>query len=98
MWSMNCHISRKLASMIDRFIPHVVTHVTMCCIQCRMSVEHVAQQVRELKKSLADMSKNIKKAPEDFRKQMENFLEVHVYYSDMFVSIVYFDIGGKQRH
>ena len=44
------------------------------------------------------MSKNIKKAPEDFRKQMENFLEVHVYRSDMLVSIVYFDIGGKQWH
>jgi len=41
-----------------------------------MSVEHVAQQVKELKKSLTEMDKKMKKAPEDFRKQMEAFLEV----------------------
>lgn len=45
-------------------------------VQCRMSVEHVAQQVRELKKNLTEMSKSMKKAPEDFRKQMDTFLEV----------------------
>ena len=43
-----------------------------------MSVEHVAQQVKELKTSLTEMSKNMKKAPEDFRKQMESFLEVRI--------------------
>ena len=48
----------------------------LCMVQYRMSVEHVAQQVRELKKNLTEMSKNMKKAPKDFRKQMDTFLEV----------------------
>ena len=46
-------------------------------VQYRMSVEHVAQQVRELKKNLAEMSRSLKRAPEDFRKQMGTFLEVY---------------------
>ena len=66
-----------------------------------MSVEHVAQQVKELKTSLAEMSKNIKKAPADFRKQMENFLEVQYVYCSItcmlvYIITVYFYTGGKQ--
>jgi len=41
-------------------------------------VEHVAQQVKELKKNLTEMKNKLKKAPEDFQQQMDKFLEVHV--------------------
>lgn len=62
-----------------------------------MSVEHVSQQVKELKKSLTEMDKSIKKAPEDFRKQMKGFLEVCTTAVDHDNHAVLFDaLGGKQ--
>ena len=47
-------------------------------------MEHVAQQVKELKKNLTEMEKKLKKAPEDFQKQMDKFLEVYVVMYHMF--------------
>ena len=42
----------------------------------RLSMEHFSKEVRELKTSLKQMEKKIKAAPTDFKKQMDEFMEV----------------------
>ena len=43
----------------------------------RLSVEYVSRQVvKELKKSWTGMQKKISIAPDDFRQQMDKFMEV----------------------
>ena len=39
-------------------------------------MEHFSKEVRELKISLKQMEKKIKAAPTDFKKQMDEFMEV----------------------
>ena len=39
-------------------------------------MEHFGKEVRELKTSLKQMEKKIKAAPTDFKKQMDEFMEV----------------------
>ena len=44
----------------------------------RLSVEHFGKEVRELKASLKQMEKKMKAAPQDFKKQMDEFMEVMI--------------------
>ena len=39
-------------------------------------MEHFGKEVRELKTSLKQMGKKMKAAPKDFKKQMDEFMEV----------------------
>ena len=39
-------------------------------------MEHFGKEVRELKASLKQMGKKMKAAPKDFKKQMDEFMEV----------------------
>ena len=39
-------------------------------------MEHFGKEVRELKASLKQIEKKIKEAPTDFKKQMDEFMEV----------------------
>ena len=39
-------------------------------------MEHFGKEVRELKASLKQMDKKMKAAPQDFKKQMDEFMEV----------------------
>ena len=45
-------------------------------LSARLSVEHFGKEVRELKASLKQMEKKMKAAPQDFKKQMDEFMEV----------------------
>ena len=42
----------------------------------RLSVEHFGKVVHELKTSVKQMGKKMKGAPKDFKKQMDEFMEV----------------------
>jgi len=55
-------------------VAYTYHHVTAFC---RLSVEHLMNEVREIKSNLKKMGDKMKKAPEDFKQQMEEFLKVH---------------------
>ena len=42
-------------------------------------MEHLTNEVREIKTNLKKMGDKMKAAPEDFKQQMEEFLKVHCY-------------------
>ncbi|XP_065896679.1 inverted formin-2-like isoform X3 [Dysidea avara] len=63
-----CEEQDPMLLKVKEEIPHVKN-------ASRLSVEYVSQQVKELKKNLTGMQKKISKAPDDFRQQMDKFME-----------------------
>ena len=59
---------------------YVLYHVVLshCIIlYCRLSMEHLLNEVKEIKTNLKKMGEKLKGAPENVKQQIEEFLKVH---------------------
>ena len=63
----------------SKYVSVVVAVIIHELLSVRLSVEHFGKEVRELKQSLKQMGNKMKAAPKDFKKQMDEFMEVSWY-------------------
>lgn len=71
---LGCEKYKKLFTQM--FLEYTPYSKVMNCPLCRLSMEHIVNEVREVKTNLKKMENKMKAAPEDFKQQMEEFLKV----------------------